>query len=387
MLRRQARWILKRIPESLGESNAEIQEGFPRLAGSTGAQCPSRFARYHRHRAGCDAVRGARRNRHGAVCSLEGETAAVIPAVGVRHPKPRHVQPSIAGAGPASLRANLSEVRGSLRQGQRDQAYRRHCCRRQSAARRLRTRPKRHAVAYGQCLRGRSPNGAGLAQGAWPQRSQRSVGRPVHAVARRLCRYRRCAALQSAVCRDRAQTWRSLCIGAQAKPGQTVRCRRAALCPRRQAQRRQAIGTIHPRPSRIPACHRHSRHQCRCRKSLSRRGRHRAHHLAQTPPWQPRRQAGCALYLLSKYIPAKRLLQIVRSHWGIENRLHWVLDVVFGEDRNRTRKDNGPENLAILRRLAINIIRSHPNPTSMRQKIKRAGWDDAFLLDLLGHMR
>jgi predicted transposase YbfD/YdcC len=92
-------------------------------------------------------------------------------------------------------------------------------------------------------------------------------------------------------------------------------------------------------------------------------------------------------YLLSKYIPAKRLLQIVRSHWAIENRLHWVLDVVFDEDRNRTRKDNGPENLAILRRFALNIIRSHPNPISMRQKVKRAGWDDAFLLDLLNHMR
>ena len=92
-------------------------------------------------------------------------------------------------------------------------------------------------------------------------------------------------------------------------------------------------------------------------------------------------------YLLSKYIPAKRLLQIVRSHWAIENRLHWVLDVVFDEDRNRTRKDNGPENLAILRRFALNIIRSHPNPISMRQKVKRAGWDDAFLLDLLSHMR
>jgi predicted transposase YbfD/YdcC len=92
-------------------------------------------------------------------------------------------------------------------------------------------------------------------------------------------------------------------------------------------------------------------------------------------------------FLLSKYIPAKRLLQTVRSHWGIENRLHWVLDVVFGEDGNRTRKDNSPENLAILRRLALNIIRCHPAPTSMRQKIKRAGWDDAFLLDVLGHMR
>jgi predicted transposase YbfD/YdcC len=92
-------------------------------------------------------------------------------------------------------------------------------------------------------------------------------------------------------------------------------------------------------------------------------------------------------YLLSKYIPAKRLLQIVRSHWGIENQLHWVLDVVFDEDGGRTRKDNGPENLAILRRFAINIIRSHPERASMRQKVKRAGWDDAFLLDLITHMR
>src|SRR5665213_1687106 len=66
-------------------------------------------------------------------------------------------------------------------------------------------------------------------------------------------------------------------------------------------------------------------------------------------------------YLLSRYIPAKRLLQVVRSHWGIENRLHWVLDVVFGEDGNRTRKDNGPQNRAILRRFAINIIRSDPD--------------------------
>jgi predicted transposase YbfD/YdcC len=92
-------------------------------------------------------------------------------------------------------------------------------------------------------------------------------------------------------------------------------------------------------------------------------------------------------YLLSKHFPAKKLLQIVRSHWGIENRLHWMLDVVFGEDGNRSRSDNAPENLAILRRLAINVIRSHPDPMSMRQKIKRAGWDDSFLLGVLSHMR
>ena len=73
-------------------------------------------------------------------------------------------------------------------------------------------------------------------------------------------------------------------------------------------------------------------------------------------------------FLLSKYIPAKQLLRIVRSHWGIENQLHWVLDVVFNEDRNRTRKDNAPENLAILRKLALNLVRSHPAATPCARK-------------------
>jgi len=92
-------------------------------------------------------------------------------------------------------------------------------------------------------------------------------------------------------------------------------------------------------------------------------------------------------FLLSRYMSAKRLLQTVRNHWGIENRLHWMLDVLFGEDANRARKDNGPENLATLRRLVINIIRCHPAGISMAQKIKRVGWDDAFFLEVLAHMR
>jgi predicted transposase YbfD/YdcC len=92
-------------------------------------------------------------------------------------------------------------------------------------------------------------------------------------------------------------------------------------------------------------------------------------------------------YLLSKCISAKRLLHITRSHWGIENRLHWVLDVHFSEDGNRARKDNAPENLAIIRRLALNILRTHPDRASLRRKIKRAGWDNAFLLAILSHMR
>ena len=92
-------------------------------------------------------------------------------------------------------------------------------------------------------------------------------------------------------------------------------------------------------------------------------------------------------YLLSTAMSAKRLLQTVRSHWRIENQLHWVLDVVLAEDGNRSRKDNGPENLAVLRRLALNILRSHPDRDSMRQKSKRAGWDDTFLLSLISQMR
>jgi predicted transposase YbfD/YdcC len=92
-------------------------------------------------------------------------------------------------------------------------------------------------------------------------------------------------------------------------------------------------------------------------------------------------------FLLSKYMSPKRLLHVTRSHWGIENRLHWVLDVHFDEDGNRARKDNAPENLAILRRLALNILRAHPDRASLRRKIKRAGWDNAFLMAILSHMR
>jgi predicted transposase YbfD/YdcC len=93
-------------------------------------------------------------------------------------------------------------------------------------------------------------------------------------------------------------------------------------------------------------------------------------------------------YLLSRSYPPAQLLTIVREHWGIENRLHWTLDVVLDEDLARNRKDNAPANLAILRRLALNIARAHPDTkTSMRGKLKRAGWDQNFLFEMLAHMR
>jgi predicted transposase YbfD/YdcC len=92
-------------------------------------------------------------------------------------------------------------------------------------------------------------------------------------------------------------------------------------------------------------------------------------------------------FLLSTLLSAERMLEVARTHWTIENQLHWVLDVTFNEDAARSRKDNAPQNLALLRKLALNILRQHPEKASMKGKIKRAGWDDTFLLSLLAHMR
>ncbi len=92
-------------------------------------------------------------------------------------------------------------------------------------------------------------------------------------------------------------------------------------------------------------------------------------------------------FLLSSPISAQRLLDVVRGHWTIENQLHWVLDVVLNEDAARNRIGHGPENLAIVRKLALNALRTHPDKTSLRGKIKRAGWERPFLLSLFAHMR
>ena len=73
----------------------------------------------------------------------------------------------------------------------------------------------------------------------------------------------------------------------------------------------------------------------------------------------------------------------MRSHWAIENSLHWVLDVTLNEDAQRNRAGHGTRNLAALRRLALNVARAQPDKGSVRGKIKRAGWDDDFLLDMV----
>lgn len=100
-----------------------------------------------------------------------------------------------------------------------------------------------------------------------------------------------------------------------------------------------------------------------------------------------KRQEECCLYVLSRPMSANDLLAVVRRHWDVENGLHWQLDVVFREDDCRTRKDHGPENLALLRRFCLNTFRADSKKDTMRGKMMRAGWNDAYLFQLMTQMR
>jgi predicted transposase YbfD/YdcC len=90
-----------------------------------------------------------------------------------------------------------------------------------------------------------------------------------------------------------------------------------------------------------------------------------------------------AYYLISAVLSGERLNDVVRCHWGVENRLHWRLDVVMNEDQDRTRLGNGPHNLAVLRHMALNVMQKDATKGSFRGKLKRAGWDDGYLSRLL----
>jgi predicted transposase YbfD/YdcC len=90
---------------------------------------------------------------------------------------------------------------------------------------------------------------------------------------------------------------------------------------------------------------------------------------------------------LSTAFPAARFNNIVRSHWAIENSLHWVLDVTMNEDQLRNRLDHGPENLAMLRHLALNVAKLGPSKGSMRGNLKRTGWNDDDPLELPAHFK
>ena len=89
-------------------------------------------------------------------------------------------------------------------------------------------------------------------------------------------------------------------------------------------------------------------------------------------------------YISSLGGDAKRLLESVRGHWEVENSAHWVLDVSFGEDASRVRKGNGAEIFAVLRRMALNMLRREDSlKVGIAAKRKKAGWDHEYLLKVL----
>ncbi len=92
-------------------------------------------------------------------------------------------------------------------------------------------------------------------------------------------------------------------------------------------------------------------------------------------------------YLSSAALSAERFAQAVRAHWRIENSQHWVLDVTFDEDRARNRCDHRPQNLATLRRLALNVLQSARPDIAFFINLKRSGWSDEFAQSILGQMR
>ena len=89
-------------------------------------------------------------------------------------------------------------------------------------------------------------------------------------------------------------------------------------------------------------------------------------------------------YISSLPGDAKVLLAAIRGHWGIENSLHWVLDISFREDESRVRTGNTAGNLALIRHMALNLLKQdNTSKASIKGKRKRAGWDSDYLLAVI----
>lgn len=89
-------------------------------------------------------------------------------------------------------------------------------------------------------------------------------------------------------------------------------------------------------------------------------------------------------YLVSLDGGVQRFAQCVRSHWGIENQVHWVLDMAFNEDASRIRKDHAPANLSIIRHIALNLLRQDSSTkVGIKAKRLKAGWDNHYLSRIL----
>ena len=92
-------------------------------------------------------------------------------------------------------------------------------------------------------------------------------------------------------------------------------------------------------------------------------------------------------YISSRALSAERFADAVRSHWAIENNLHWTLDVTFHEDLSRLRAGHGAKNMAVVRQFALNLLRQVADKRSIKRRRKRAAWDPTYLLQILQPLR
>lgn len=96
-----------------------------------------------------------------------------------------------------------------------------------------------------------------------------------------------------------------------------------------------------------------------------------------------KRENETRLYITSLNLPAQSLGAVVRSHWAVENSLHWVMDMVFRDDECRLRTENAPANFTTLKHIALNLTRKAPGKDSLRLRRKVAAWDDDYLASLV----
>jgi predicted transposase YbfD/YdcC len=88
-------------------------------------------------------------------------------------------------------------------------------------------------------------------------------------------------------------------------------------------------------------------------------------------------------YITSLLLLAAQLGGLVRSHWAVENSLHWVIDMIFRDDECRVRTDHAPANFTTIKHMALNLLRNAPSKDSLRLRRKVAAWDDDFLASLI----
>ena len=98
---------------------------------------------------------------------------------------------------------------------------------------------------------------------------------------------------------------------------------------------------------------------------------------------QGKTSSECRFFIGDKKASVKYYARGLRQHWGMENNLHWQLDVSFGEDGDRVQKRTAAENLALLRRLTLSLLKAHPSKDSIARKRFAAALDPSFLEEIL----